>query len=233
MGDVAVNSHGEDVFRRNERGAEVFAHAARHSRKVRLLKVALPVAALLIILAFVAYTYLPRFDAVSIDIIDTTVESGELVMANPTLDGFTGSNQPYSVTAKRARQPIGEPLGAFSLEEISATIPFGDKDSATITAGGGNLDRESNLLILDELINIETTSGIRAHLQSAEVDLATKSVQTRQPVRITMNGVQILADRFETADGGEKLVFNGGVQIYVQPSEIDKGAIDDQDAENE
>src|SRR5690606_15073270 len=146
------------------------------------------------------------------------------------LDGFTGSNQPYSVTAKRARQPVGEPLGAFSLEEISATIPFGDKESAKITAGGGNLDRQSNRLVLDKLIDIETTSGIRAKLQSAEVDLATKTVQTKEPVTIEMNGVRIRADRFETADGGEKLVFDGSVQIEVQPSEIKRGATDVQGA---
>jgi len=231
MGDaVTTDPHGGNTFRRNERGAEAFARAARHSRQVRIFKVALPLAAILITLAFFGYSYFPRFGGASVDIIDTAIESGELVMANPTLDGFTGSNQPYSVTAKRARQPVGEPLGAFSLEEISATIPFGDKESAKITAGGGNLDRQSNRLVLDKLIDIETTSGIRAKLQSAEVDLVTKTVQTQEPVTIEMNGVRIQADRFETADGGEKLVFDGGVQIEVQPSEVKRGATDVQEA---
>lgn|SRR5690606_21554541 len=234
MGDaVMTNSHGGDTFRRNERGAEAFARAARHSRKVRVFKVVLPMAAVLIIVAFFGYSYLPRSGDVSVDLIDTTIESGELVMANPTLDGFTGSNQPYSVTARKARQPVGEPLGAFSLEEILATVPFGDEDSARIIAGGGNLDRQSNRLILDNMIDIETTSGIRAKLQSAEVDLATKTVQTKDPVTIEMNGVRITADRFETADGGEKLVFDGGVQIQVQPSEVKRGANDVQEAADE
>lgn len=231
MGDaITTNPHDENIFRRNERGPEAFARAARHSRQVRVFKTALPLAAILITLAFFGYIYFPRFGGASIDVINSSVESGELVMANPTLDGFTGSNQPYSVTAKRARQPVGEPLGAFSLEEISATIPFGEKDSAKITAGGGNLDRQSNRLVLDKLIDIETTSGIRAKLQSAEVDLTTKTVQTTEPVTIEMNGVLIQADRFETADGGEKLVFDGGVQIQIQPSQVNKEATDVQEA---
>lgn len=219
---VTTNAREADVFRRNERGAEAFANAARHSRKVRALKVILPVAAISLSLLFVGYTYFPQFGTSDVAIIDTKIDSGELVMANPTLDGFTGSNQPYSVTAKRARQPVGEPLGSFSLEEISATVPFGDTDSAAITAGGGNLNRQNNRLILDQLISIETTSGMRAQLKSAEIDLATKTVQTNEPVKIEMNGVQIYADRFETADGGKKLIFNGGVQIQVQPAEIKK-----------
>lgn len=219
---VMTDAREGDVFRRNERGAEAFANAARHSRKVRALKVLLPVAAISLSLLFIGYTYLPQLGTSDVAVIDTKIDSGELVMANPTLDGFTGSNQPYSVTAKRARQPVGEPLGSFSLEEISATVPFGDTDSAAITAGGGSLNRQSNRLILDQLINIETTSGMRAELQSAEIDLATKTVQTNEPVKIELNGVQIQADRFETADGGKKLIFNGGVQIQVQPAEIKK-----------
>lgn len=211
-----------DMFRRNERGAEAFANAARHSRKVRAFKVLLPIAALLLLLVFIGYTYLPQIGTNDVAVIDTTIDSGELVMANPTLDGFTGSNQPYSVTAKRARQPVGEPLGSFSLEEIAATVPFGEKDSAAITAGSGSLNRQSNRLILEQQINIETTSGLQAQLKSAEIDLATKTVLSDEPVIIKMNGVHIQADRFETAEGGEKLVFNGNVQILVQPAEIEK-----------
>lgn len=230
MGDVLTESPGGSTFRRNERGVEAFALAARHSRKVKTLKIVLPVAATLIVIAFFGYSYLPRFGAAKVDIIDTTVENGELVMSNPTLDGFTRNNQRYSITAKKARQPVGEPLGTFSLEEIAATIPFGDKDSAQIVAGGGSLDRQSSRLLLDKSIDIETTSGIHAKLQSAEVDLANRTVQSDQPVTIQMNGVRIEAERFETAEGGKKLVFDRGVHIQVQPSEIKRGATDAQEA---
>jgi len=236
MGDAAmIDVQGSSTFRRNERGAEAFARAARHSRNVRLFKIVLPLTAILIIIAFFAYSYLPalRGADVDVDVINTAVESGDLVMSNPTLDGFTGTNQPYSVTARKARQPVGEPLGAFSLEELSATIQFGDKDSAKIIAGGGNLDRQSNRLVLDKQIEIETSNGIRARLETAEVDLATKTVESDRPVIIEMTGVRIESQKFETADGGEKLIFDGGVHMQVQPSEVKRGATDVQKAADE
>lgn len=229
MGDTAmIDIQRSDTFRRNERGAEAFARAARHSRNVRLFKIVLPSTAVLIIVAFIAYSYFPalRGTGVGVDVINTAVESGDLVMSNPTLDGFTGNNKPYSVTARKARQPVGEPLGAFSLEDISATIPFGDKDSAKITAGGGNLNRQSNRLVLDKQIQIETSNGIRAMMETAEVDLSTRIVESNTPVVIEMTGVRIEAQKFETADGGEKLIFDGGVHMQVQPSEVKKGAPD-------
>jgi len=236
MGEAVMSDFQESTtFRRNERGAEAFARAARHSRNVRLFKIVLPLAAVLMLVAFFGYSYLPALRGAdgNVTVIDTAVESGELVMSNPTLEGFTGTNQPYSVTARKARQPVGEPLGAFSLEEISATIPFGDKDNAKIIAGGGNLDRQSNRLVLDQKIEIETSNGIRAKLESAEVDLSTKTVESKKPVTIELSGMRIEAQKFETADGGEKLIFDGGVHIQVQPSEVKRGAPDVQKAADE
>lgn len=205
------------AIRRSERDTAAFAHAARHSRRVRVLKVILPTAALVIAGLFVGYTMLPD---IGVDIRTATVEGGDLVLENPTLDGFTDDKLPYSVTAARARQAEGLTAGIFDLEEISGFAQIDVETRAEFEAAGGRYNRDGGHVRLDDDIVVRTTSGLVARLQSADIDFDTHKLETDDPVEVEMDGMRIEANAFRASDGGKSLVFEDRVKIRIDPARV-------------
>ena len=69
-----------------ERSA-IFRSAARHSRNVRFLKIALPALAVAMAALFVFQSYRSTPSAIEIKADASAVSEGKLVMSNPTLKG--------------------------------------------------------------------------------------------------------------------------------------------------
>ncbi|WEX09553.1 LPS export ABC transporter periplasmic protein LptC [Chelativorans sp. AA-79] len=206
--------------RHTERGAEAFARAVRHSRRVRALKFILPAAAIVVSGLFFGYSLLSPTGLEAIDLDSATIEGGSLVMHNPSLNGFTSEDLPYSMTAERARQPIGSDTGPIELEKIRATLPIDEEHKATISAGGGVFDRQANKLVLDDEITVTMSSGIVARLQSANVDIESNDLATDDPVEIEMEGMRVNADTFQATEGGSKLIFEKRVRVELDPARL-------------
>lgn len=204
---------------RRERGDHVFARAARHSRYVRLMKWLLPVTAIAMIVAFVGYSMMSSTVLRAVDFGGLSLEGGGVVMANPKLEGFTKTDLPYSVTADKARQKIGD-TGAIRLEGIKASVPIDRKDRAAINAKTGTFDRSKNMLDIDSEVTFESTSGIKAHLQSAKIDIGSNTLSTNKPVDIKLKGMHIAADGLKAANGGGSLVFNRNVRVSIDPARL-------------
>ncbi|MCT7378576.1 LPS export ABC transporter periplasmic protein LptC [Chelativorans salis] len=214
---AGLHTRDSDVVARAERGADVFASAARHSRRVRVLKFALPVVAVLVSVLFLGYSFFPSVGGSTIGLGSTAIEDGNLVIENPTLDGFTSDRRPYTVTAAKALQAIGTSDAPIKMEEIKATLPIDADDEATISAARGTFDRANDRLTLDTEITFRTTSGFVARLQSAEIDIASNDLTTDKPVEIEMDGMRINADSLHASNGGKKLVFENRVRVEIDP----------------
>lgn len=194
---------------------EAFVRARRHSGRVRLLKFALPAAALIMMAAFAGKSWLAVPEIGEIDLGALAVENGRLVMADPRLEGVTGDGErPYRMTAARAVQDIGS--GArIDLEGIDATLPV-DKDGwLTVTAPSGVFDREANRLDIDSELTLTTDGGVRAVLKSATVDIGAGSLDTPDPVDISLDGAQITADSMTVRDKGAVLIFHNRVRMNI------------------
>jgi lipopolysaccharide export system protein LptC len=87
-----------------------------------------------------------------------------------------------------------------------------------VTAPGGVFNSEANTLDFKESLAVKTTDGMRADFRSAAIDLATGSLKTSDPVRISMPGVVIEADRLQIDDNGARLLFESRVRLVVQPA---------------
>lgn len=204
---------------RPQRPERAFVKAQRHSRNVRILKVALPVAALVMVAAFAGVSYLRSATETPLDIGGVGFEGGELVMDNPELDGFTADDLPYRMTASRAIQAVGKD-SAIRLEEIRARVPIDESNWASIDAATGTYDRQRNLLDINSPVMLETTSGIVARLDSAMVDIATSELTTDKPVEIELDGTHIAADSLKAEKGGKVLVFKDRVRVNILPSRL-------------
>lgn len=204
---------------RTDRGEEVFAHARRHSRRVRVLKFVLPVAAALMIAVFVGYSMLASTVQRVTSLGSLSIDDGGVVMANPKLEGFTKDDLPYSLHAEEARQPLNAE-GTINLKGISASIPIDKDDRAEITAAAGSFNRDKNMLDITSEIVLNATSGLTARLQSAHIDIAENTLTTDDPVDIELNGMHIAANGMDAAKGGKSLVFEDGVRVRIAPSAL-------------
>jgi lipopolysaccharide export system protein LptC len=196
-----------------ERSA-VFNNAARHSQKVRALKVALPVLAATMAVLFLYQSFFSTPAPAEIIAQDSAVAEGKLVMANPKLQGYTSDDRPYSVSAQRAVQDITNEA-VIDLQGISATLPISEKASARIDTERGEFDRMMNTLVIDNAITISTTDGASARLASARVDLAEGRMTTDRPVEIHANGATITADGMSVEENGKRVVFEKRVRVHI------------------
>lgn len=208
----------------NRRGADAFAAAGRHSRRVRILKLAIPVVALVGAGLFAAATFFRTEAKVAVSTEGVSMSDGRIVMANPKLDGMTGDKRPYKMQAVRAFQEVKKE-GLVELETITAEFPFGTDATATLKAGGGFYSNSKSLLDLSKDIVLTTSDGMKAKLKSARIDLGKNGLSTSEPVDITTKGSRITADSMQVSDGGKRLVFEKRVRLTMDPKSLDTKAL--------
>ncbi len=196
-----------------------FQRALRHSRRVRLLKTALPLAAVLIAAGFAAYSYIQLPGSVTFDISESAYANGKLVMANPKLDGFTKASRPYSMTAMRALQHVDQ-TGIVELEGIDAKLPINETNFAMIGADRGVYDRDKNTLDIPTAITVRTTDGMEVKLHSAYVDIEQGSLKTDKPVDIRMEGAKLAAESMSVLENGKVLIFERRVKMELRPDRL-------------
>lgn len=202
-------------------GAQKFAafqNAQRHSRRVSFLKIALPLVTIAIAAGFFAYSYAVTPAKVSLDVADSAISDGKLVMASPKLEGFTRLNKPYSMKALRAYQDLTKP-GLIELEEISAKLPYDDENVATIEAARGFYDQQANTLQLENGLTVSTTDGMSVKLDTAYIDIAKGNLKSDLPVDIQLKGSRIQADSMTIQDQGQRMVFDKRVRMVVEPKD--------------
>jgi len=197
-----------------------YRSARSHSGRVRAAKVILPVLAVLAILVTVGWMWLSRVTPdIGMDLTSTAIRDGKLIMANPKLDGLTSGDQPYSVRAARAIQDLTG-TKTIDLERLQADVPLSADVTARITSNAGRYNSEANTLDLMDTIRVNTTDGMSAELETAAIDLQKGSMATPDPVRISMPGAVIEADRLTIEDRGRRLLFESQVKLVVQPGQF-------------
>lgn len=210
----------QDAPQGSEAFERAYRRAQRHSRRVRVLKVALPALALLLV-GGVALSFVGLPGGVSVNLGGTVFEGGRLVMANPELDGFTPDNRPYSMRADRATQQAGN-TNVIHLEKIEARLPIDTENWADVDAAAGIFDREANTLELSEGVSITMDTGMTANLRSAMVDIGLGVMSTSEPVQIDMAGSRLSADSMRVADGGSVLIFENRVRMEVDMQRMEQ-----------
>lgn len=199
---------------------KAFAKANRHSNIVRLLKFVLPLSAIAISAGFAFVTFQAR-NIAQVDVSAIALQNGRIVMENPRLNGVTGDNQPYNVTASRALQSSTD-VNDIALEGITANLPFGPENTAQLQAPKGHLDNGKRILTLDGGFDLTSSDGMVARLEDAVFDFGARSLKTEKPVDITRQGTHIRADSMVITEGGASLVFERRVKMVIMPESLRK-----------
>ena len=197
---------------------DAYTVAARHSRRVRRLKIVLPLIAVLIGAIFVAVSVVRAFLPENL-----TIENGKIVMQNPAISGRNKQDISYSMKAKRALQDIANP-DIITLETIHAEMPVNDTLMATVEAISGIYDRGRNTLDMNAPFSITMNNGLIADFEAAYLDINAGEMETKKPIAISMKGGSIVAQSLRMTDKGRIVTFEGMVKVIVDPATIRKTA---------
>src|SRR4051795_11916799 len=117
-----------------------FAIAARHSRMVRLLRVAVPAVVGLAMAGVVAISIFNPFRALMkqlpVDMDNLVVSGTKITMEAPHMSGFTPDQRPYEVWAKTATQDLNDP-DHVELKAPRAKVLQEDRSTVTMDARTG------------------------------------------------------------------------------------------------
>jgi len=198
------------------RGDTAFRAARSRSRMVRMLKLVLPALAGAGILAFgiTVLKFRGETGGLSMDNID--LKAGSLVMEAPRVSGFDATKKSYDIRADRAIQNLDDPKKVH-LEGIGARLGLDSRNSATLEAKDGIYDTAAETLVLSGGIAITMSSGYRADLSRARIDLKNGSMVTKQPVKLTSAEGSISANEVEITERGRLIRFRRGVQVTLIP----------------
>lgn len=202
-----------------ERSRARYARATRHSDRVRLLKLVVPLASFAAIAAFLAASVLYRALPASVSFDRSTVRDGTIVMDNPVLTGQSDDRRPFSVTANQALQEIGAP-DVITLRRISASLPVGTDETASVTASGGVYDRQDETLSLEAPLKAMSSGGIEVEMQAARFDLEKGDMVSDLPIRIVNGETELVAQSVRMHDNGASITFDGGVRMTIAPSTL-------------
>ncbi|PYF02390.1 lipopolysaccharide export system protein LptC [Rhodopseudomonas faecalis] len=194
-----------------------FAAAARHSRLVRTLRVAVPAAVAVAMAAIIAVSVLNPFRLLAklpIDPGRLVVSGTKVTMESPHLSGFTPDGRPYELWAKAATQDLTRP-DQVDLSTLRAKLLTEDQSTVMIDARNGVFDTKSQLLQLRKDVYLLATSGYEAWLTQALVDLGKGTISSDEPVDVKWQGGTLRGQKLRITERGDLVRFDGGVVMHL------------------
>ncbi len=188
-----------------------FRAARRHSRVVRVLRVAVPLVVMLGFTGVFLITYfnpLRMLSKLPIDIGNLVVSGTKITMEHPRLSGFTHDARGYEISADAAKQDVTKP-DLIELRNIRAKVQMQDKSTMELTAAAGVYDSKGEIIKLDQKIVLSSSTGYRGRLSQATIDIRKGHVLSEQPVTVEMLRGTLDAKRLEIVDSGDLVKFDG------------------------
>jgi LPS export ABC transporter protein LptC/lipopolysaccharide transport protein LptA len=193
--------------------------AHRHSRRVRMLKFALPLSALTTA-ALATMTILhnagvgPSLPPIEVP----KIVADNLKMHNPHYQGFNADGGHYWVKADTAQQDL-KTLTAVHLETITGEMTDAKKQKTYLTATRGIFDNKSNILELFDSIDVTGDGGLNAKLTRATIETKENIISSDQPSTIIMGAGQIQSNQLKIRQKTKEYTFLENVRTHMQPKE--------------
>ena len=201
-----------------------FATAARHSRMVRLLRVAVPAAVFLSMAAVVAVSVFNPFrllmSKLPLELGNLVVSGTKVTMESPHLSGYTPDQRLYELWAKTAVQDLSDP-DRVELNGMRSRILMRDGSTVALDASTGLYDNKAQTLDLHKDILLKTTTGYEARLTEAFVDINRNTVDSDEHVDVKLTNGTLSSDRLHVTEGGAVVRFEGNVVMNLDRFDSD------------
>jgi lipopolysaccharide export system protein LptC len=195
-----------------------FAAAERHSRMVRILRIAVPAAVVLSLLAIIAVSVFNPFrmllPKLPVDMGNLVVSGTKITMESPHLAGFSTDQRPYELWAKAAIQDLTDP-DHVELQTLRAKMLMEDRSTVTMDARTGFFDSKQQLLDLRKDIFLQSSTGYEAKLSQAFVDINKGTVTSDEHVDVKLLNGTLTADKLRIYNNGELVRFEGNVVMNL------------------
>jgi lipopolysaccharide export system protein LptC len=196
-----------------------FAIAARHSRMVRVLRVAVPVVVILAMTGVVAVSIFNPFrlllPKLPLDMGNLVVSGTKITMESPHLSGYTPDRRPYELWAKTATQDVTDP-DHVDLKTLRAKVLMEDQSIVVMDAREGLYNSKEQLLDLHQDISLQSSTGYEAWLSQAFVDMGKGTVTSEEHVDVKLLNGTLTADSLRVTGGGEVVRFEGNVVMNLE-----------------
>ncbi len=204
-----------------------FRVAARHSRLVRVLRIAVPAAVLLAMAVVVGVSVFNPFRMLklpaALDTGNMLVSGTKITMETLHLAGFTPDQRPYEMWSKTAVQDLTDP-DHVELNKLKTRVVMEDGSTAWLDARTGNFDNKKQTLDLHKDIVMTTTNGYEARLSQAFVDMGKNTVTSDEHVDVKMSNGTVSSDRLRIYGGGEVVRFEGNVVMNLDHLDTGDGS---------
>jgi lipopolysaccharide export system protein LptC len=204
--------------------ARAFRSAQRHSRRVRFLRIAVPIGVAVCLVAIAGASYLNPFKMLyklPTDFGTLVVSGTKITMEAPRLAGVTRDSRAYEVTASAAAQDISQP-DLVELKNIRAKLDMQDKSVMQLSALGGLFNAKTETLNLGPDIVLSSSTGYEGRMSEAIIDIRKGNIVSRKPVEVKMLKGTLNANNLEVMDAGDLVRFHGGVTMTLK---LDAGDI--------
>jgi lipopolysaccharide export system protein LptC len=195
-----------------------FARAARHSRMVRLLRVAVPAAVVLAMASIIAVSVFNPFrillPKIPVEMGNLVVSGTKITMESPHLAGFSTDQRPYEMWAKAAIQDLTDP-DHVELKTLRAKVMMEDRSTVTMDAHTGYFDSKQQMLDLRKDIFLQSSTGYEARMTQAYVDINKGTVTSDEHVDVKLLNGKLGADKLRILNSGEVVRFEGNVVMNL------------------
>ncbi|HYM72053.1 MAG TPA: LPS export ABC transporter periplasmic protein LptC [Stellaceae bacterium] len=186
----------------------------RHSRRVALLKIALPAIGVGLLMMVAAWPRIaPLFERLRFSAIDLR-EARELRMINPRYAGTDRSNHPFVVTAAIGRQVPGRD-DVMSLQAPEADLKSHSGGDIVLTADSGVYQAHTQLLDAFGHVTMVHQDGTRIVTSSARLDAVNNAAEGHEPVEGHGPSGDIKAEGFRIVDKGAIVIFTGRSDLIL------------------
>jgi lipopolysaccharide export system protein LptC len=202
-----------------KRDARIFRAARRHSRGVRLLRIAIPLCIVLAVggvgAATIWFNPLRALAKLPVDVSGVAINGTKITMKAPRIAGFTSDQRQYEMTAQVAAQDVTK-TELVELQGIRASMEMQDRTTVETTANNGLYNSKTEQLKLEQNVIVTTSSGYQARLAEATVDMKGGKITSEKPVEVKTADWTINANRMEVVDSGNVIRFDSGVAMTLQ-----------------
>jgi lipopolysaccharide export system protein LptC len=221
---MLTNIAGTASGRRAGGATDAYAAALAHSRRVRFLRKAIPVACAVGVAGPILWSVVSPFarTAPDVNVGAVSISGTKIKMESPKLSGFKKDQKAYELTAVEALQDLKQPT-VVELNKLNGRMEQEANSFARITADWGRFDQSSDRLDIRGAIRLKTDKGYEADLDSARVDMKSGDVTSQEPVEVRSKNGTINAETMTIRENGKIAVFEGRVRsVFIhdeQPSD--------------
>ncbi|MBU6474857.1 MAG: LPS export ABC transporter periplasmic protein LptC [Alphaproteobacteria bacterium] len=183
---------------------------------VRIMKVALPLTALVIIGVLIAHLSdndTPQKNVATLPTAEKTTP-GLIELIQPKYQDVDADGSPYTVTADKAMRAVDTPDMVLFTNPV-ADITLKDKTWLAAKAATGTFDRKSDTLELKDNVDIFHDSGYELRTQDIVINMKQKTAYTARHVVAQGPAGTLAARNMSVLNHGDLIIFGGPARLTV------------------